>query len=48
MLVQNYDKKHKYIIVTLKNKKGILNELGEVIAEIKYDKIQFSYPTGEC
>ncbi len=42
---KNYDKKHKYIIVTLKNKKGILNELGEVIAEIKYDKIQFSYPT---
>ena len=23
-----------------------MNELGEVIAEIKYDKIQFSYPTG--
>lgn len=43
---QNYDKKHKYIIVTLNNKEGILNELGEVIAEIKYDKIQFSYPTG--
>lgn len=43
---QNYDKKHKYIIVTLNNKKGILNELGEVIAEIKYDKFQFSYPTG--
>lgn len=43
---QNYDKKHKYIIVTLNNKKGILNELGEVVAEIKYDTIQFSYPTG--
>ena len=27
-------------------KKGIINELGEVIAEIIYDKIQFSYPTG--
>lgn len=42
----NHDEKHKYIIVTNGCKKGIVNELGEVIAEIIYDKIQFSYPTG--
>lgn len=42
----NHDEKHKYIIVTLNNKKGILNESGEIVAEIKYDKIQFSFPTG--
>lgn len=41
----NNDERHKYIIVTLNNKKGILNELGEIIAEIKYDEIQFSFPT---
>lgn len=43
----NYDKKHKYIIVTKDSKQGILNELGEVIAEIKYDNIRFSYPVRE-
>ena len=42
--------KKKYIIVRKKNKSGIIksgiiNELGGTISKIKYDEIQFSYPT---
>lgn len=39
----NNDEKHKYIVVTEDCKKGIINELGEIIADIKFDKIKFHY-----
>ena len=40
----NGEEIHQYIIVTNNEKKGILNELGEPITEIKYDKIKLTHP----